>query len=1297
MNYGRLICLFFLLVGKQAYFGQTPSCPSSLIYMDSGLNIEAYDPSQPVSATNPASTSISVFGNGLTLMPNINGGTVSPTFYTTSGGNYWYWSGSTWVNTGHSTGNSSAVNLGGCPGRIYNLVGTNGQVYVYDGTGNGSLLTTISGFSGNGPYDIVADCNCNFYVLNTAGTTQGLYMYDASGNLQCTYTLSGMPSSTGGGGFAIIGNQIYVRNGGFYAGTISGNSVSFAAVSFSPNVGDFASCPVCNPTPNFNGSSISGGTLTCSNPSISLTANAVITPSASLSYTWSGPSIVGSASGSVVTVAAPGTYSCNITTNACPPTQTVLTTVVTSNSTIVTAAISPTGNLCLPAGSSQYIKAIHAFTNEVVNWSGPGVFAMNSIDSIQVSNPGIYTVQVVNPSNGCSANASLAVVSIPTLNLSASSTSLCLYPYNNSPASVTVTPQGASSYTLHTSSNFTTTAPNGTLMPCFSSTISGNLSPVATVTLIGANATCLDTVSASFNIVPNPILALSQNSSSICPGESDTLIVTGASQYVWGGSTGLNSSTGSSVVATPSASSIYNVKGSSNGCVSATSNLTVTILPLPIVGISPPTATICSGSSIALQAIGNANSFTWTPGTSSTGQVTVSPANTQIYSLVGALNSCTSAANGIVYVVAPPTISVAFSSPSVCAQNYNGSPNTITVTPSGAINYTFVSGGNVSVPNPNGPIITASPSGSTPAVPTVVSTTLIGQSGVCTVNTTKTFVIVPNPDIVLSPISATACPGETNSFTVSGASFYNWLPGANYTLTSPVSIAANPQVTSFYSVIGNKAGCRSVVKNALVIIQPVPTVSVTSISPTLCIGNSVPLSVTGTGSSYFWYPGNSLSSSFGTTVFANPSATQVYTVVAALNSCTAQALVTVSAIPIPTVVALASESIVCSGGSTSITASGANTFQWLPVNTLNTSVGSAVIATPNASTTYTIKGFNGVCTGTGSILIKTVERPNMKIDASSAEVCKGGTVSLVASGAQFYTWEPATALGSPSFSSQVVANPSVSTNYTVYGTNSSGLSSCNQQLSYSIIVVPEIVPSVSSNTSLCYGQKTTLYASGGNTYRWSPARGLNATQMSAVVASPTVTTEYTVQVSRNSRCGVETRVLVIVNPVPEVDAGRDTTFNLDEVAQISARGTGTLTWIYGEGIACPGCPETQVFPERSGCYRIEAVNAEGCKASDEVCLEITSDYAVYIPNSFTPNGDGLNDSFLVFGTGISATSLQIFNRWGELIFSSQDPLQGWDGSYKGSLCETGTYTFVFKYTGLNRKKHTKAGSIYLAR
>src|SRR5687768_14755595 len=99
--------LSLLSILYSACHAQNPVCPSPYVYMDGGNLIRYFDPSLPLSNTNPANTNIPTFGSGLTLMPSINGGTLSPTFYTTSNGNYYYWDGVNWVNTNHSTGNTA--------------------------------------------------------------------------------------------------------------------------------------------------------------------------------------------------------------------------------------------------------------------------------------------------------------------------------------------------------------------------------------------------------------------------------------------------------------------------------------------------------------------------------------------------------------------------------------------------------------------------------------------------------------------------------------------------------------------------------------------------------------------------------------------------------------------------------------------------------------------------------------------------------------------------------------------------------------------------------------------------------------------------------------------------------------------------------------------------------------------------------------------------------------------------------------------------------------------------------------
>jgi gliding motility-associated-like protein len=132
---------------------------------------------------------------------------------------------------------------------------------------------------------------------------------------------------------------------------------------------------------------------------------------------------------------------------------------------------------------------------------------------------------------------------------------------------------------------------------------------------------------------------------------------------------------------------------------------------------------------------------------------------------------------------------------------------------------------------------------------------------------------------------------------------------------------------------------------------------------------------------------------------------------------------------------------------------------------------------------------------------------------------------------------------------------------------------------------------------------------------------------------------------------------------------------------LSASGTGTMTWIDGEEIACRVCPNSQVFPTRNSCYVIETVNEYGCKAKDQMCIDVTRDFGIYIPNVFSPNGDGINDEFLVFGYNISEFYIEIFDRWGEFIFNSKDISNGWKGTYKNKICQDGMYIYKVSYKG----------------
>ncbi len=1292
----RVILLFFF--SPLAILAQSITCPSPFVYMDSGNFIQYYDPSQPLGPNNPVTTNIPTFGSGLTLMPNINGGSPSPTFYSVSGGTYWYWDGTNWVNTNHQTGNGAAVNLGGCNGTLYNLVGFSGQIYAYNGSGNGTLLTTIAGFNGGGPYDLVTDCNCNFYVLNTTSPNQGLTMYSPNGQVQCTYSLSGMPNTSAGGGFAIIGNTIYVKNNlnnGFFIGTIAGSAVTFTQVNgFNASPGDFASCPVCNPSPNLGGVAVTGAQLSC----VTSSANLVVMSNSGGPYTyqWSGPGILGPSNQSLVAVNAPGVYSVIVSAGGCPPAQTTLTTAVTSNTSVVTAVLTPSGSICVPGNPQTLLTVAHSSTNEVVSWAGPNVINSPNSSTYIATGIGAYTVTVTNPSNGCFAQDVVTLAQTPTVSTSLSSVSLCSQSLNNSPATLTITPFGANAYTLLTSSNYNTASPNGPTMPV---NVLNNSTGLATGTLIGQNAFCGDTSYFSFMIMPNPVLQVA--SASICPGKTHVFNITGANSYVWTGNN-LSPMTGATVSANPTVTTVYNVIGSSAGCNSGTYSPTLTVLPVPIITVQPATSTICLGTTVNLSGVG-ASSFTWFPAiglTATTGiNVGSSPPSNQMYNVIGALNGCTNIASATVNVVQPPVLSMSLSSGAICYNNFNGSLNSLTITPGGATNYTLLAASNFSVAQPNGPFMQIMPAGPPVQGVTLATATLIGNTSVCTVSITENFNIVANPTITISPPSASICPGGSHIFTANGATSYFWAPSPTLFTLSPNSVIANPSLTSFYSVYGTQLGCRSDTRNAVLVVLPIPKITVVPKTTTVCAGNSVSLTTISNADSFSWTPAGSLSSSTNYSVMAGPSATEFYTVTAFLNTCTNQAVAMVSVIPMPVLTASATQSVICSSASTMLKAEGANSFSWTPSFNLNASTGNMVVASPAENTTYSVTGFNGICTGTTTVFVQTIARPEMTITSVNNQnaICLDDYLLMETAGAQHFEWFPpgfASALGSNTL---YIVKPNVTTNFTIVGANYVGDVFCYQQLSYSVTVVPKIQPKMPALVSLCEGDKTTLVVSGGNTYKWWPSAGLNSTDAPRVVASPKETTIYTVEVSHDTYCATTGTVKVEVSPRPIVIAGRDTSYHINEPIFIESTGTGTLSWVAGEAIACIDCPITQAYPTRNGCYIVEAVNEFGCYAQDDICITLREDYTIYLPNTFTPDKDGLNDVFYVYGENFYNLKMEIFDRWGTLLFASGDQRLGWDGSFRGTPCKQDTYIYKVSYTGLDRKTYHLTGHVNLLR
>jgi PKD repeat protein len=636
--------------------------------------------------------------------------------------------------------------------------------------------------------------------------------------------------------------------------------------------------------------------------------------------------------------------------------------------------------------------------------------------------------------------------------------------------------------------NTYTWSPSSSLNASTGSSVTAFPFNTTTYTVVGSANGCTATATTAVNVFPLPLLTVSPTQT-ICAGQSVTLNASGAVSYWWSPSSSLSSATGSSVTATPSSTTTYSVTGTSSFGCTASFYVTVIVNPLPAVSVSPDD-TVCTGQSAALTAWG-ANTYSWSPSASlsaSTGStVTATPAVTTTYTVTGNLLGCSSSQQVTVTVSPPPILSVTPSA-TICA----GQSTTLNAT--GAGSYLWSPSSSLS----------SSTAASVIANPTSTTTyTVIGNMLGCTASSQVTVMVNPAPVVSVSP-NDTICAGQSVSLTATGANTYLWSPSSSLNSSTTTSVTANPSSTTTYTVVGDVLGCTAT-SQVTVIVNPLPTVSVTS-SASICSGQPATLTASG-ASTYSWSPSSSLNTSTGPSVIANPSSTTIYTVTATGNNgCSATSQVTVTVFPLPVIVASPSVITICKDDTATLTVSGANTYTWSPSTGLSSSTGSSVIAIPDSTTIYTVTAtdING-CTASVTITVNVLPSPTV-IASNSGPVCTGSPVTITATGANTYLWQPGNMT-----SASAVVYPTVTAIYSVVGTGANG---CSASATTTVVVnqLPVVILDLSPVDTQCTSINSVLLSGGnpsGGTYSGTAVTGNYFNPQAAGMGTHQITYTYT--------------------------------------------------------------------------------------------------------------------------------------------------------------------------------------------
>ncbi|RKE95315.1 T9SS type A sorting domain-containing protein [Ichthyenterobacterium magnum] len=417
------------------------------------------------------------------------------------------------------------------------------------------------------------------------------------------------------------------------------------------------------------------------------------------------------------------------------------------------------------------------------------------------------------------------------------------------------------------------------------------------------------------------------------------------------------------------------------------------------------------------------------------------------------------------------------------------------------------------------------------------------------------------------------CEGESVTLTASGGTSYLWNTGA-----TTQSINVSPNTTTTYTVTAyNSSGTDSDTDAVEVTVNSIPTANAGQDVET-CEGTSVTLTASG-GTSYLWNTGATTQS-----IEVTPNTTTTYSVEVTENNCSSTDTVEVVVNALPNVNA-GLDVIIFEGESTQLTASGADSYLW------NTGeITQSIEVTPNTTTTYSVTGTTNNCSSTDTVVV-TVETDTVIANAGAdVETCEGESVTLTASGGTSYLWNTGATTQS------INVSPNTTTTYTVTAYNSSGTDSDTDAVEVTVNSIP--TANAGQDVETCEGTSVTLTASGGTSYLWNTG----ATTQSIEV-TPNTTTTYSVEVTENN-CSSTDTVEVVVNALPNVNAGLDVTIFEGESTQLTASGADSYLWNTGATTQ-----SIEVTPNTTTTYSVTGTT-NNCSSTDTVVVTVETDTVI---------------------------------------------------------------------------------------
>lgn len=383
---------------------------------------------------------------------------------------------------------------------------------------------------------------------------------------------------------------------------------------------------------------------------------------------------------------------------------------------------------------------------------------------------------------------------------------------------------------------------------------------------------------------------------------------------------------------------------------------------------------------------------------------------------------------------------------------------------------------------------------------------------------------------------------------------------------------------------------------------------------------------------------------------------------------------------------------VCYLNSTAFTntSTGGITYYWNfgdpPTGVNNTSTIVNPTHTFSAPGTYTVSliaKHHNWCNDTVKQRVVVLALPVASITGSDS-ICYGSSEILTAGGGLSYSWNTGAT------TSTITVNPTGPTTYTVTVSNGK----CSNDTTYTVYIKPKVNGTL-TGSNICLNDTVHLMATGGGTYLWS--NGATSSSISVPIKSMG-DTAYSVTISNGGGSCLTINKTIVIYPLPADSACCNAVIYSGDSVVLSGGGGAKYYWLPPTGLSCDSCPNPIASPTSTTTYTLVTTTNRGCSVSSAVTVDVEipcDDF--FVPNVFTPNGDKVNDTYLIKVKFMSAYEITIFNRWGKQVFYSTDSNAPWDGNIDGSPAAAGVYYYIIRATCEDGNSFKKVGYLQLIR